>query len=96
MTIWQTIRKNPTVLVWAVIVHLLAFAAIGISFKSSDPKISAVKQEKIIEAVAINESKIEKEIKKLRQADKRKKREQKRLQNKAQKAKMIDVKKKRN
>ena len=75
------------VLAWAIIVHLLAFAAIGISFKSSDPKISAVKKEKVIEAVAINERKIEEEIKKLRQVDKRKEREQKRLQNKAQKAK---------
>jgi len=87
MTIWQTIRKNPNVLVWAVIVHVLAFAAIGISFKSSDPKISAVKQEKVIEAVAIDERKIEEEVNKLKKADKRKKREQKRLQNKAKKAK---------
>ena len=87
MTIWQTIRKNPSVLIWAVIVHVLAFAAIGISFKSSDPKISAVKQVKVIEAVAIDESKIEEEINKLKKADKRKKREQKRLQNKAKKAK---------
>lgn len=87
MTIWQTIRKNPTVLVWAIIVHVLAFAAIGISFKSSDPKTSSVKQEKIIEAIAIDESKIEAEINKLKKADKRKKRDQKRLQNKANKAK---------
>ena len=69
MTIWQTIRKNPTVLVWAVIVHILAFVAIGISFKSSDPKISAVKQEKVIEAVAIDESKIEEEVNKLKKED---------------------------
>ena len=87
MTIWQTIRKNPNVLVWAVIVHVLAFAAIGVSFKSSDPKISAVKQVRVIEAVAIDERKIEEEINKLKKADKRKKREQKRLQNKAKKAK---------
>ena len=87
MTIWQTIRENPKVLIWAIIVHVLAFAAIGISFKSSDPKISEVKQQKVIEAVAINESKIEEEIKKLKKADKRKKRDQKRLQDKAKKAK---------
>ncbi len=87
MTIWQTIRKNPNVLVWAIIIHVLAFAAIGISFKSSDPKISAVKQVRVIEAVAIDESKIEEEVNKLKQEDKRKKREQKRLQNKAKKAK---------
>ena len=87
MTIWQTIRKNPGVLVWAVIIHVLAFAAIGISFKSSEPKISAVKQVRVIEAVAIDESKIEEELNKLKKADKRKKREQKRLQDKAKKAK---------
>lgn len=87
MTIWKTIRKNPTVLVWAIIIHMLAFAAIGMSFKSSDPKISSVKQEKIIEAIAIDERKIEEEVNKLKKSDKRKKREQKNLQNKAIKAK---------
>ena len=87
MTIWQTIRNNPSVLVWAVIIHVLAFIAIGVSFKSSDPKISAVKKEKVIEAVAIDESKIQEEINKLKKADKQKKREQKRLQDKAKKAK---------
>ena len=87
MTIWQTIRNNPNVLVWAIIVHVLAFIAIGVSFKSSDPKISAVKQEKVIEAVAIDESKINEEINKLKKADKRKKQNQKRLQDKATKAK---------
>lgn len=87
MTIWQTIRKNPNVLVWAIIVHVLAFAAIGMSFKSSAPKISSAKQEKVIEAIAIDERKIEEEVNKLKKAEKRKKREQKNLQNKAIKAK---------
>ncbi len=86
MTIWQTIKENPTVLIWAVIVHVLAFIAIGVSFKSSEPNISAVKKDKVIEAVAIDERKIEEEIKKLKQADIRKKREQKKLQDKAKKA----------
>ena len=86
MTLWNTIKQNPTVLVWAIVVHLLAFAAIGISFKSSDPKISAVKKEKVIEAVAIDESKIQEEINKLKAAEKRKKHDQKRLQDKAKKA----------
>ena len=87
MTIWQTIRKNPAVLVWAMIVHILAFAAIGISFKSSEPKISSVKHEKIIEAIAIDEKKIEEEVNKLKKVENRKKREQKNLQRKANKAK---------
>lgn len=87
MTIWQTIRQNPNVLVWAVIIHVLAFIAIGVSFKSSVPKISAVKAEKVIEAVAIDERKIEEELKKLKKEDKRRKREQKHLENKAKKAK---------
>ena len=87
MTIWKTIKNNPSVLVWAIIVHLLAFIAIGVSFKASDPKISAVKTEKVIEAVAIDESKINAEINKLKKADERKKREQRRLQDKAKKAK---------
>lgn len=87
MTIWQTIKQNPNVLIWAVIVHVLAFIAIGVSFKSSDPKISEVKQQRVITAVAIDESKIEEEVNKLKKADKRKKHEQKRLQDKAKKAK---------
>lgn len=88
MTIWKTIKNNPSVLVWAIAVHLLAFIAIGISFKSSEPKISSVKEEKVIEAVAIDERKIEEEINKLKKADLRKKRDQQRLQDKAQKAKI--------
>lgn len=88
MTIWQTIRSNPNALVWAIVIHVLAFIAIGISFKSSDPKISSVKQDKVIEAVAIDESKIQEEINKLKKADRRKKRDQKRLQDKARKAKI--------
>ena len=87
MTIWQTIRSNPNALVWAIVIHVLAFIAIGISFKSSDPKISSIKQDKVIEAVAIDESKIQEEINKLKKADRRKKRDQKRLQDKARKAK---------
>ena len=87
MTIWQTIRSNPNALVWAIVIHVLAFIAIGVSFKSSDPKISSIKQDKVIEAVAIDESKIQEEINKLKKADRRKKRDQKRLQDKARKAK---------
>ena len=87
MTIWQTIKKYPTALVWAFVIHIVAFVAIVMSFKSADPKISAVKQEKVIEAVAIDEKKIKAEINKLKKDDARKKQEQKRLQDKARKAK---------
>lgn len=87
MSIWKTIKDNPSVLVWSIIVHVLAFIAIGVSFKSSEPKISSVKQVKVIEAVAIDESKIKAEINKLKKAEQRKKNQQKRLQDKATKAK---------
>lgn len=87
MTLWQTIRQNPTLLFWAVLIHVLAFIAIGVSFKASEPNFSEVKKEKIIEAVAIDESKVQAEIDKLKKSDKRKEREQKRLQDKAKKAK---------
>lgn len=87
MTIWQTIRNNPDVLAWAVIIHVLAFIAIGVSFKSSDPKVSTFKETRVIEAIAIDERKIQEEINKLKKTDKRKKRDQKRLQDKAKKAK---------
>jgi len=92
MTIWQTIKQRPSVLVWAVLVHLTVFIIIGVSFKSSEKKITTVKSEKIIEAVAIDESKINEEINKLKKAEQRKQAEQKQLQDKAKKAK-IDRKK---
>lgn len=87
MTIWQTIRKNPALLFWAVLIHVLAFIAIGVSFKASEPNFSEIKKEKIIEAVAIDESKVQAEIDKLKKSEKRKKSNQKRLQDKAKKAK---------
>ena len=87
MTIWQTIKQNPNVLTWAIIIHLLAFIAIGVSFKASDPKISEVQKEKVIEAVVIDENKINEEINKLKKAEQRKKNEQTKLQKNAEKAK---------
>lgn len=87
MTIWQTIRQNPMLLFWAILIHVLAFIAIGVSFKASDPNFSEVKREKVIEAVAIDESKVQAEIDKLKKLEKRKKRDEKRLQDKAEKAK---------
>lgn len=87
MTIWKIIKDNPSVLSWAIIIHILAFVAIGVSFKTSSPNISAVKQVKVIEAVAIDESEIRKEFNKLKKAEKRKQRDNNRLQDKAKKAK---------
>ena len=87
MTIWQTIKKNPALLFWAIFIHVLAFIAIGVSFKASEPNFSEIKKEKIIEAVAIDESKVQAEIDKLKKSEKRKERDQKRLQDKAKKAK---------
>ena len=87
MTIWKTIKQNPSLLVWAIIVHILAFIAIGVSFKASDPNFSEVKKVKVIEAVAIDEKKVQAEINKLKKSEKRKERDQKRLQEKAKKAK---------
>ena len=65
MTIWKTIKQNPSLLVWAIIVHILAFIAIGVSFKASDPNFSEIKKVKVIEAVAIDEKKVQAEINKL-------------------------------
>ena len=87
MTIWKTIKQNPSLLVWAIIVHILAFIAIGISFKASDPNFSEIKKVKVIEAVAIDEKKVQAEINKLKKSEKRKERDQKRLQENAKKAK---------
>ncbi|MDH5601178.1 MAG: hypothetical protein OEY78_07740, partial [Gammaproteobacteria bacterium] len=87
MTLWQTIKNNPSLLVWAIIIHVLVFLAIGVSFKASDPQTAEIKQVKVIEAVAIDEKKIQAEINKLKKSEDRKKQEQKRLQDKAKKAK---------
>lgn len=87
MNIWQTIKQQPSTLVWAVMVHLLVFIAIGVSFNFSESKVTPVKNESVIQAVAIDESKINEEIKKLKNDEKRKEREQKQLQESASKAK---------
>ena len=87
MTIWQTIKDQPNALVWAIIIHVLMFAAIAVSFKSSDSDFSKIKQDKVIEAVAISEDKIKAEVDKLRKKEKRKKVAEKRLTDKATKAK---------
>ena len=87
MTIWQIIKRQPSTLAWAIFVHLLVFAAIALSFTSSETKVTAVKTEKVIQAVAIDESKINEEINKLKKSEKQKVREQKRLQDSAKKAK---------
>ena len=87
MTIWKTIKQNPSLLVWAIIVHILAFIAIGVSFKASDPNFSEINKVKVIEAVAIDEKKDQAEINKLKKSEKRKERNQKRLQENAKKAK---------
>jgi colicin import membrane protein len=87
MTLWQTIKNKPSLLAWAIIIHAFVFFAIGVSFKASDPQTAEIKQVKVIEAVAIDEKKIQAEIDKLKKSEKRKKQEQKRLQDKAKKAK---------
>ena len=87
MTLWQTIKNKPSLLAWAIIIHAFVFFAIGVSFKASNPQTAEIKQVKVIEAVAIDEKKIQAEIDKLKKSEKRKKQEQKRLQDKAKKAK---------
>ncbi len=86
MTLWQTIKNNPSALAWAIIIHVLAFAAIIVSFSASEPQMATVKPQKVIEAVAIDEKAINQELNKLKKAEQRKKREEKRLQDKARKA----------
>lgn len=87
MTIWQTIKDQPNALIWAIIIHVLMFAAIAVSFKSSESNFSRIKEDKVIEAVAISEEKVKAEIDKLRKKEKRKKIAEKRLADKATKAK---------
>lgn len=87
MTLWQTIKNKPGLLFGAIFIHVLLFIAIGISFNASNPQTAAIKQVKVIEAVAIDEKKIQAEIDKIKKSEKQKKQEQKRLQDKATKAK---------
>ncbi|MFK5912768.1 MAG: cell envelope integrity protein TolA [Woeseiaceae bacterium] len=87
MNLWDTIKNNPQALIWALLFHLAAFMVIGVSFSSSEPNINEAKAVKVIEAVAIDESQIKAEINKLKKADNKKKRDQKRLQDKAKLAK---------
>ncbi len=86
MNLWQTIKHNPAALGWAVVFHVLAFAAIFVSFQTSEPQTAEVKAVKVIEAVAVDESRINAELEKIKKAEQRKQREQKRLQQKAREA----------
>lgn len=86
MNIWQTIKQQPSTLAWAILVHVLVFVAIAVSFNFSESKVTSVQKDKVIQAVAIDESKINEEINKLKKSEQRKEREQKRLQDSAKKA----------
>lgn len=87
MSLWQTVKTNPDAVVWAIVIHVAVFAAIGVSFNSAEKSLTPVPQEEVITAVAIDEAKVNQELKKLEQAEKKKQRDQKRLQQKAAEAK---------
>lgn len=86
MNLWQIIKNQPGTLVWAIAIHLLAVLAISLSFTSSDTQLNVTPKEKVIEAVAIDESKINAEIQKLKKAEEKKKKQQKREIDKTKKA----------
>lgn len=87
MSLWQTLKQHPRALLWAALFHVLAFVAIGVSFHAADTKIVPLKQEQVIEAVAVDEQQVQAELEKIKQAEQQKIREQKRQEQKVREAK---------
>jgi colicin import membrane protein len=71
---WQAIRKHPRAVLGAILAHLLFVAILVVSFQFSDSSLAPVGQQpEIIEAEAIDEKVIQKELDKIKAAEQRKK-----------------------
>jgi len=68
--------------VWAVALHIAALVLLMISLHFNKPQIIAPPASQIMNAVAVDQDKVEAEIKKLREQDKKKEEQQKALEEK--------------
>lgn len=89
------LQKYPRAIFYAVIVHVVLIALMVVSFKLTDKPAfeSKDKGEEIIHAVTVDAKKIDKELKKIKQAERKKQRELERAAKKAKKARLREEKK---
>ena len=97
---WQIVRHHPVAVFAAVLAHVLFFVVLFVSFKFSDhtPDSSAGKDKmEIINATAVDEKAVQAELRRLKNADKRKKDAAHRveLQRKREQRRLVELKKKR-
>lgn len=89
------VQKYPRAIFYAVVVHVVLISLMVVSFKLTDKPAfeSKDKGEEIIHAVTVDAKKIDKELKKIKQAERKKQRELERAINKAKKARLREEKK---
>jgi len=89
------IQKYPKAILYAVIVHAVLIALMVFSFKWSDkPSIqSKDKGEEIVQAVTVDANKIDKELKKIKAAERKKQQELERAAKQAEQARKKEEKK---
>jgi colicin import membrane protein len=98
--LWRDIKSNPLILIGVIALHLVLIILLSMNLTSSEvPEISA-STKKTVKAVVVDASKVEAEVKKLKQAEKKKKQQalaqQKKIKKEADKArKQLEAEKKR-
>ena len=98
--LWHDIKSNPVALIIAVGLHVVLITLLSMNLVSSEVHIQQRAPQKTIKAVAIDAAQFDREMEKLKQAEKKKQQKLKREQDKikrqlaAEKKKLADLKKK--
>jgi colicin import membrane protein len=98
--LWRDIKSNPLILIGVIAFHLVLVVLLSMNLTSSEvPEVSAPTK-KTVKAVVVDASKVEAEVKKLKQAEEKKKQQalaqQKKIKKEANKArKQLEAEKKR-
>lgn len=91
----EIISKYPRAIFYAIVVHVVLVAIMVVSFKWTDKPAmeSKDKGEEIVHAVTVDAKKVEKELKKIKQAERKRQRELERAAKKAEQARRREEKK---
>lgn len=91
------IKEHPKAVLVAVIVHLVFVAVLVVSFRFSDKIFDSPPQIDVVEAVAVDEAKVERELKKIEDAERRRQDElnKAKAERKREERRLAELKKKR-
>ncbi len=64
--LWQDIRKNPLVLLLAVLLHVVLIALLSMNLISSEVPVSNAEQKPTVKAVVVDSSKVDAELEKIK------------------------------